>query len=187
MHQVTGNTWDSPPAPWPTLPLIGQAYMGYLNLDAPPADFVVTDAGSWLYADTGLHVGSVIPGIIGSDFDHLTATGMPPNLQVLGHSPVEMAHGFTGGRTWNGKSYSDMTYYTRPDSHAGIFDTGNGQLDQPPDPVPGRHHLPRHAGPPDHRQPAPALRTRTRRGNQTLDPQLPGPSTPRLVTRSNRT
>lgn len=124
VHQVTGNTWDSPPAPWPTLPLIGQAYMGYLNLDAPPADFVVSDAGAWIYSGTGLRNGSVIPGVLGSDFDHLTTTGMPANLQVLGHSPVDISHGFTGGRTWNGKSYADMTYYTRTDSHAGIFDSG---------------------------------------------------------------
>jgi hypothetical protein len=123
-HQVTGNTWDSPPAPWPTLPLIGQAYMGYLNLDAPQADFVVNDASSWIYSGTGLHNGSALAGIIGSDFDHLTPTGTPPNLQVLGHSPVDMTHGFTGGRTWNGNSYSDMTYYTRTDSQAGVLDTG---------------------------------------------------------------
>lgn len=122
-HQVTGNTWDSPPAPWPTLPLIGQAYMGYLNLDAPAADFVVYDGSAWVFTGTGLRTGSVLPGIIGSDFDHLS-TPTPPNLQVLGHSPVSMAHGFTGGRTWNGCSYSDMTYYTRPDSKAGVFDSG---------------------------------------------------------------
>ena len=111
-------------ATWPTLPLIGQAYMGYLNLDAPQADFVVNDASSCIYSGTGLHNGSALAGIIGSDFDHLTPTGTPPNLQVLGHSPVDMTHGFTGGRTWNGNSYSDMTYYTRTDSQAGVLDTG---------------------------------------------------------------
>jgi hypothetical protein len=98
--------------------------MGYLDLDAPSADFVVHDASSWIYTGTGLHDGSVLTGIIGSDFDHLAPTGTPANLQVLGHSPVSMAKGFTGGRTWNGYSYSDMTYYTRADSLAGIFDSG---------------------------------------------------------------
>ena len=86
-NQVTSNTWDSPPANWSTLPLIGQAYMGYLNPDAPPADFVVHDASAWIFKDTGLHNGAALPGIIGSDFDHLTANGSPANLQVLAHSP----------------------------------------------------------------------------------------------------
>ena len=123
-NQVTGNTWDSPPAPWSTLPLIGQAYMGYLNLDAPPADFVVQDASAWIFNGTGLHNGAVIPRIIGSDFDHLTSKGTPANLQVLAHSPIPISRGFTNGPTWNGNSYSDMTYYTRADSQAGVFDSG---------------------------------------------------------------
>ncbi|MGV1030421.1 MAG: N,N-dimethylformamidase beta subunit family domain-containing protein, partial [Dermatophilaceae bacterium] len=123
-NQVTGNTWDSPPASRSTLPLIGQAYMGYLNPGAPPADFVVDDASAWIFKGTGLHNGAVLPGIIGSDFDHLMAKGSPANLQVLGHSPIPMSRGFTGGPTWNGNSYSDMTYYTRADSQAGVFDSG---------------------------------------------------------------
>ena len=68
-------------AAWPTLPLIGQAYMGYLNLDAPQADFVVYDAGSWIYTGTGLHNGSALAGIIGSDSTTSPPPGHPPTFR----------------------------------------------------------------------------------------------------------
>jgi hypothetical protein len=88
---------------------------------------VVYDASSWLYAGTGLHDGSVIPGVIGSDIDHLNPSRalVPANLQVLAHSPVALSEAYTNQGTWSGRTYSDFTYYTDPTSRAGVVDTGN--------------------------------------------------------------
>jgi hypothetical protein len=123
--QVTGNTWSSPPTDWSAEPFVGEVYSGYLEpgLSAP---FVVADAGSWVFRGTGLHDGSVLPRVIASDIDHVDEyPGMPTNLTVLGHSPIPLAKVYTNQGTWGDDTYSDMTYYTDPVSHAGIVDTGN--------------------------------------------------------------
>jgi len=124
-NEVTGNTWESPPASWSPLGQIGVEYSGYLdpNLFVP---MVVSDASSWVYAGTGLKNGSVLPHVIASDIDHVIASGAEPgDLQILGHSPVPTNLGTFSGTTWNGVSYSDMVYFTNPTSHAGTIDTGN--------------------------------------------------------------
>ena len=123
--EVTGNTWSSPPTSWSANALIGEVYSGYLEpgLAAP---FVVADASSWVFAGTGLHDGSALPRVIASDIDHVAqAPGMPTDLVVLGHSPIPLAKAYTNQGTWGPYTYSDMTYYTDPVSHAGIIDTGN--------------------------------------------------------------
>ena len=50
---------------------------------------------------------------------------MPSNLTVLGHSPIPLSKAYTNQGTWGPFTYSDMTYYTDPRSHAGIIDTGD--------------------------------------------------------------
>lgn len=121
---VTGNTWDSPPANWSEIPFTGEEYSGYLDgVNSEP--FVVSDPSSWVFQGTGLRAGSTIPNVIESDIDHLDpAGGSPPNIDVLGHSPVSLTHAFTSQGKWDGKTYSDMTYYTDPHSGAGVIDTG---------------------------------------------------------------
>ncbi len=122
--EVTGNTWASPPTDFSTVPLVGEAYSGYLD-PGKSAPFVAYDTRSWIYTGTGLHDGSRLPGVVASDIDHLAPSQpMPANLQVLGHSPVPAADAFTDEGTWDGDTYSDMTYYTNPTSKAGIFDSG---------------------------------------------------------------
>jgi hypothetical protein len=122
--QVTGNTWGSPPANWPEDPFVGETYSGYLNgSDSVP--FVVYDASAWIFQGTGLQNGSKINGVVMSDIDHVHPTwAMPPNLQVLGHSPVPLSMVYTNQGTWGPYTYSDMTYYTDPQSGAGVLDTG---------------------------------------------------------------
>jgi hypothetical protein len=122
--QVTGNTWASPPTDLSGEPFVGELYSGYLRgSDSVP--FVVYDSSSWAFAGTGLHDGSQLPGVVMSDVDHLApAASTPPDLQVLGHSPIPLADIYTNQGTWGGLSFSDMTYYTDPGSHAGVLDTG---------------------------------------------------------------
>lgn len=122
--QVTGNTWSSPPSSWPETPLVGEVYAGYLN-PGSTAPFRVEDASSWVFQGTGLHDGSLLPGVIASDIDHVVAGTNPPNLTVLGHSPVPLSIVYTNQGQWGDDTYSDMTYFTFPNGGAGIIDTGN--------------------------------------------------------------
>ena len=119
-RQVTGNTWSSPPANWPETDFVGEAYAGFLE-PGRYTGLVVAAASAWIFRGTGLHNGSVIPGVIASDVDHFYA-GMPfpANVQVFSHSPVNASL----GQTDLGAFYSDMTYYTDPKSGAGVLDTG---------------------------------------------------------------
>lgn len=121
-HQVTSNTWPAVDSS-----LTGQEYAGYLRPGAPQVPMVVYDASSWLFNGTGLHDGSQIPDVIGSDIDHLDpASGLvPKDLQVLAHSPVPLSEAYTSQSEWWGSTYSDFTYYTDPSSGAGVIDTGN--------------------------------------------------------------
>jgi hypothetical protein len=123
--QVTGNTWESPPASWSPLTQIGEEYSGYL---APgvTAPMVIADASSWVFKGTGLHDGSTIPGVIASDFDHVINTSStPPDLSILAHSPISLLEATASGARWDGETFSDMVYFTNPKSRAGVIDTGN--------------------------------------------------------------
>lgn len=122
---VTGNTWSSPPTSWPSSKLVGEVYSGYLYPTSPNAPFVVQQANAWIFQGTGLHDGSTIPGVIASDIDHLDPGGpVPQDIEVLGHSPVPLTDAYTNQGKWDGNTYADMTYYTDPKSHAGVFDSG---------------------------------------------------------------
>jgi hypothetical protein len=121
--QVTGNTWEDPPADWSPISQIGEEYSGYLS----PGDYapmVISDASSWVFRDTGLQNGSSLPGVIASDFDHVIS-GAPANIQFLAHSPIPAEESTVSGSLWDGASYSDMIYFTNPTSQAGVIDTGN--------------------------------------------------------------
>lgn len=121
---VTGNTFATPPTNAPPTLLVGGEYSGYLYTTAPPAPFVVYDASSWIFKGTGLQNGSAIPGVISSDIQHVNPTASPSNLQVLGHSPIPLTEAYSNQGAWTGNTYSDMTYYTDPQSHAGVFQSG---------------------------------------------------------------
>ena len=124
--EVTGNTWASPPTDWVATSFLGQHYSGYLEPGQPSAAMKVFDSSAWIFKGTGLADGDLIPGVINSDIDHVDPGGpMPPNLQVLAHSPIPLSEAFTDEGKWNGFTYSDMTYYTNPTSQAGLFDSGD--------------------------------------------------------------
>ncbi len=122
--RVTGNTWASPPASWPETSLVGEMYNGFLE-PGQTAPFVVHDAVPWLFAGTGLHDGSSIPGVIASDFDQFDPSWPhPADVQILGHSPIPLTRAQASLDNFNGVSYSDLTYWTDPTSGAGVFDSG---------------------------------------------------------------
>ena len=121
---VTGNTFATPPVSAAPTSLIGGEYSGYVATSAAPLPFVVYDASSWIFKGTGLQNGSQIPDVIRSDIEHVNPTAAPTDLQVLGHSPVPLTSAYTNQGQWGGDTYSDMTYYTDPTSHAGVFESG---------------------------------------------------------------
>jgi len=121
---VTGNTFANPPTDWSEVPLTGEEYAGYLNGTAN-VPFVVYDAPSFVFAGTHLEDGEQLSGVIMSDFDHLAVNGgSPQDVEVLGHSPIPTTLAYTNQGTWAGQTYSDMTYYTDPQSGSGVIDTG---------------------------------------------------------------
>jgi hypothetical protein len=123
--EVTGNTWESPPADWSPVPQIGEEYSGYLS-PGVTAPMVISDASSWVFKGTGLQDGSSLAGVIASDFDHVIPTSATPSdIEVLAHSPIPASDGTVSGGLWSGVSYSDMVYFTNPTSEAGVIDTGN--------------------------------------------------------------
>lgn len=123
-RRVTGNTWASPPASWPENPFVGESYNGFLQPHAPAGALRVVDASGWIYHGTGLHDGQNVPGVIRSDVDSLEpGLGHPGNVHVFAHSPLDATRAQARTHT-GGTFYSDMTYYTDPESHAGVWDSG---------------------------------------------------------------
>jgi hypothetical protein len=124
--EVTGNTWSSPPTSWDAASFVGVQYSGFMEPGQPNAPLVVYDASAWIFKGTGLATGQRVPDEIGSDIDHLDPAGqVPPNLQVLAHSPIPLSEAYTNQGKWGGYTYSDMVYYSDPKSQAGLFSSGN--------------------------------------------------------------
>ncbi|HEY5014452.1 MAG TPA: N,N-dimethylformamidase beta subunit family domain-containing protein [Acidimicrobiia bacterium] len=119
-REVTGNTWSSPPASWPEDSFVGATYSGYLT-PGSTADFVAADGSAWIFKNSGLTTGAVLPGLLRSDFDRLAIGPHPANEQIFAHSPIPAS---ATHRAAAGRVHSDMTYYTDPASGAGVFDSG---------------------------------------------------------------
>lgn len=123
--EVTGNTWASPPASWSGDQFVGETYSGYTLTYVPAQSFIVADGSAWIYRNTGLHTGSKISAVIGSDFDRVDPELVhPPNIEILGHSPLPLGEVQTRFAGPGGVTYSDMTYYSDPTSGGGVFDSG---------------------------------------------------------------
>lgn len=109
---VTPWAWRDPPNNRPESTLLGEMW----QCNPVRANFVVTDAGSWIFSNSGLVNGSQIAGIVGPEYDHFSAgQPNPGDVTVVARSPVD-CNGF--------HSTSDMTYYSNPGSQAGVWDTG---------------------------------------------------------------
>ncbi|HET9058676.1 MAG TPA: N,N-dimethylformamidase beta subunit family domain-containing protein, partial [Acidimicrobiales bacterium] len=110
---ATGDTWAQPPADLPPSQVVGDTYEGY-GLDDP---MVVTGAGSWPFAGTGVVDGDKLDGVIAGDYDSYNPSSPnPPNVEVLAHSPVHPQVG--------NAAYADMTYYSWPGGGGGVLATG---------------------------------------------------------------
>ncbi|MEV7614244.1 N,N-dimethylformamidase beta subunit family domain-containing protein [Streptomyces sp. NPDC089799] len=99
------------PAPDPESSLLGVIYEGY-PVDAP---YVVSHAGHWLLAGTGVRAGDAFPHLVGVEYDRVdTGYPTPRPVEILAHSPVVCK-----GRA----SYADTAYVSLPGG-AGVFATG---------------------------------------------------------------
>jgi hypothetical protein len=110
-NALVTSDWREPPDPDPESSLTGTLYEGY----PVDADFVVASPNSWVFANTGVQLGTGIPGLVGIEYDRVNPC-YPVNrpIEILSHSPL----------TCDGvNSYSDAAYYTTT-SGAGVFNSG---------------------------------------------------------------
>ena len=107
---VTGNTWSSPPANWPEIPFVGEAYAGYLDArEGRRRSWWPTPRPGSTPA-RGCRTANPFPACCPLDFDQFDPGTHPANLEILGHSPIPPKR-----RRANAASpFSDMTYYTDP-------------------------------------------------------------------------
>ena len=108
--------WRDAPVSRPEGQFLGVEYV-YNPVDS---DVVIdnVDAAPWVFENTGLTRGSVLPGLLGYEVDAITFNS-PPGTVRLAHSPF---YNETTKRT----EYSNMAFYTAP-SGAVVFSTGTIQ------------------------------------------------------------
>jgi hypothetical protein len=81
------STFRNPPVNRPENQLVG--VMSDATFITQPADWVVTNVNHWVYAGTGLSNGSVIPGIVFTEWDGIVNNGLTPaGITVLASSVV---------------------------------------------------------------------------------------------------
>ena len=108
---VTPWAWRDAPNNAPESELLGEMW----QCNPVRADMVVTDPGAWLYAGTGLRMGSRLGGIVGPEYDNFDPYAPNPgDVTVVARSPV---------RCDGHAEEADMTYYSSA-SGAGVWDTG---------------------------------------------------------------
>ena len=111
-RQFTTVTWRDAIINRPEEALLGVQY-AYYPVDA---DIVISNAGHWVFANTGLRNGDVLPGLCGYEADRIYGIG-PANVVQLAHSPLVDD---------NGPGASDMAIYQHS-SGANVFATGSMQ------------------------------------------------------------
>jgi hypothetical protein len=82
-HLAT-TQWRLPPVSRPEDVLIGVSYL----MDPVDANIIVSDAGHWAFANTGLVNGSELVGLLGYEVDGLSGNA-PEGLSVLAASPAK--------------------------------------------------------------------------------------------------
>jgi hypothetical protein len=90
---LTTVRFRSPPVNRPENQLLGVQTHTAMPFGAS-FDWVVTNANHWVYEGTGLTNGSVIPQLVGYEYDRIFDNGLTPNnLVVLSHSPAPAPYG----------------------------------------------------------------------------------------------
>ena len=81
------STFRNPPVNRPENQLVG--VMSDASFITQPADWVVTNADHWVYAETGLSNGTRLPGLVFNEWDGLVSNGLTPSgITVLASSVV---------------------------------------------------------------------------------------------------
>lgn len=109
----TGVAWRDPPTSWDEGSLLGESWVG-TGEEVHREPWVVTDAGSWVLAGTGLHNGDRLPGLVGYEQDSYSGGAHPPGVGVFSSSPVP---------TGSGTVDANSTIYQAP-SGAWVYDAG---------------------------------------------------------------
>lgn len=83
------------PSPKPENALVGIMYHdGYHTDPRSPSSWVATNTTHWAFQGTTLRDGDRIPGVVGHEFDAVTANGLTPDgLETLASSPTCMDNG----------------------------------------------------------------------------------------------
>ncbi|HVM67674.1 MAG TPA: N,N-dimethylformamidase beta subunit family domain-containing protein, partial [Acidimicrobiales bacterium] len=106
-------SWRQSPVNDPESTLLGEMY----QCNPVHVDLVVTDPAAWVWAGTGVVAGQHLPGLVGSEYDHWSASDPQApggGVELLADSPVT-CRGVAGT--------ADFTYYVAP-SGAGVLDVG---------------------------------------------------------------
>jgi hypothetical protein len=110
-NALVTSDWREPPDPDPESSITGTLY----EANPVDADFVVASPSSWVFANTGVQLGTSLPGLVGIEYDRVNPMyPVQRPIEILSHSPLTC-----GGVN----SYSDAAYYTTT-SGAGVFNSG---------------------------------------------------------------
>jgi hypothetical protein len=108
--------WRSPLVNRPEEKMMGVQFGGEVN----NAGYVVQNSSNWVYAGTGFTDGTVVPGIVGYEYDHFyNDANTPANITVLSNTPVVNTEN-------NQHDTANSTIYTAP-SGARVFASGTIQ------------------------------------------------------------
>jgi titin len=99
---TTTVLWRNPIINRPEQTLVGVQYSG--NQDPPLFNYVVSNSSSWVYRNTGFIDGTVVPGIVGYEWDrYMPDFPAPPAVagtwSLLSHSPTMSAYGADYGNS----------------------------------------------------------------------------------------
>ena len=110
------SLWRDPQVNRPETQLMGNMFNG----EVFDANYVVQNASHWIYAGTGWSNGTVVPGLVGYEYNHYYgAANAPAGTTVLSNSPVTNAD--------NGQAdTASAVTYTAP-SGARVFSAGTIQ------------------------------------------------------------